>query len=232
MDDFEELPEEIVQQHIDGLVYHIEQGLFSRKHLEFLNKKAIAKLNEVLDDGTPKEYLNLTEGSIAYSQVLDKEATALEALQYVADYFGKDDEWVKEIKDKSYFHAREVVELHNDHPVQKAMVKDGSMRKKALTKAPTPNYQLRELHSQRKLHSTLNSLKAKTKELSDKVEDLSVQTVISDTHLDKVMEILGVEELTNKEKASKLKANKITQKKISEYLDIPLRTVKRWWPTL
>lgn len=230
-DDYES-PEEILAQHLDGLIYHIEQGMFSRRHLEYLNKKVLTKLNETLDDGTPKNYLDFDQGKTAYSKILDTGITAQEALEYVADCYGKDKDWVEEVKENNYLHAKAVVKSHKDHPVQKAMVKDGTFRTKALTVSKTPNHQLRELHSQRKLHSTLNELKGTTDLLTDKVDDLEVQTVIADVNMNTVLDLLGIDHLTAKEKASKLKAKGITQKKISEYLGVNLKTVKRWWGSL
>lgn len=228
----EESPEEVRQQHLEGIIYHIEQGMFSRRDLEFINKKAVRKLNETLDDGTPKEYLNFDQGSTAYSKILETGITAQEALEYVAECFGKDQDWVQEVINNNYLHAKAVVKQHKDHPVQQAMIKDGTMRTKALTSSKTPNHQLRELHSQRKLHSTLNNLKGTTDLLSGKVEDLEVHTTITDIHIDKVMDLLGVEGITSREKASKLKAKGVSQKRISEYLEIPIRTLKRWWNKL
>ena len=227
-----ETPEEILQQHLAGIEYHIEQGMFSRKDLEGLNKLAVRKLNETLSDGTKKEYFNLEQGTTAYSKILETGITAQEALEYVAECYGKDQEWVREVKDNNYLHAKTVVVQHNDHPVQKAMLKDGSMRTKALKSSKTPNHQLRELHAQRKLHTTLTNLKTDTTTLNSKVEGLEVQTVVMDTHLDTVMDLMGIEKLTAKEKVSKLKAKGITQKCVSDYLGVPLRTIKSWWPKL
>lgn len=206
--------------------------MFSRQDLERLNKLAVRKLNETLADGTKKEYLNLEQGTEAYSKILDTGITAQEALEYVAQCYGKDEEWVREVKDNNYLHAKTVVAHHKDHPVQKAMIKDGSMRTKALKSSKTPNHQLRELHAQRKLHTTLTELKTNTESLTDEVEGLKAQTTITDVNVDIVLDLLGLDHLTNKDKASKLKAKGITQKKVAEYLDVPFRTIKSWWPKL
>ena len=229
---YTETPEEILQQHLAGIEYHIEQGMFSRQDLERLNKLAVRKLNETLADGTKKEYLNLEQGTEAYSKILDTGITAQEALEYVAQCYGKDEEWIREVKDNNYLHAKTVVAHHKDHPVQKAMLKDGSMRTKALRSSKTPNHQLRELHAQRKLHATLTELKTNAESLTDEVEGLKAQTTITDVNVDIVLDLLGLDHLTNKDKASKLKAKGITQKKVAEYLDVPFRTIKSWWPKL
>jgi hypothetical protein len=229
---YTETPEEVLQQYLDGIEYHIEQGMVSRSFLEKLNKLSVRKLNETLSDGTKKEYLNLEQGTEAYSKILDTGITAQEALEYVAECYGKSPEWVEEVKGNNYLHASKVVAHHKHHPVQKAMLKDGSMRTKALKTSKTPNHQLRELYAQRKLHTTLTQLKTNTESLTGEVEGLKAQTIITDVNVDTVLDLLGLDHLTNKDKASKLKAKGITQKKVAEYLDVPFRTVKSWWPKL
>ena len=229
---YTETPEEVLQQYLEGIEYHIEQGMVSRSFLEKLNKLSIRTLNKTLDDGTKKEYLNLEQGTEAYSKILDTGITAQEALEYVAQCYGKDKDWVDEVKKNNYLHASKVVANHKDHPVQKAMIKDGSMRTKALKSSKTPNHQLRELHAQRKLHTTLTQLKTNAESLTDEVEGLKAQATITDVNVDIVLDLLGLDHLTCKDKAIKLKAKGITQKKIAEYLDVPFRTVKSWWPNL
>jgi len=229
MTDFDELPEEIVQAHIDGLEYHMKQGLISRKQLEYINSVSKRKLNELLSEDNTKEYLNKEQGSKAYTKILETGITAQEALEYVAEYYGKDIEWVEEVKNNNYIHAKQVFIDHQEHDVQKAMKQDGTLRPKALKTSKTPNSQLRELHAQRKLHSTLNDLKSTTTNLSTEVEDLQAKSVITDSNVDLVMNILDVDQLSLKEKASKLKAHGFTQTKISTYLGVTTRTLKRWW---
>ena len=226
----DEIPDEnIIQEHIDALEYHMKQGLISRRQLEHLTTVSRRKLNELLSEGNTKEYLSLEEGMKAYSRILETGITAQEALEYVAECYGKDKAWVDEVKNNNYLHAKTVYYNHQEHSVQKAMVKDGTLRAKALKDSKTPNKQLIELHGQRKLHSTLNELKDKNNRLSNKIEDLEATTIITESNVDTVMDILDIDKLTSKEKASKLKAKGITQKKIAEFLGVSLPTIKRWW---
>ena len=226
----DEIPDEnIIHEHIDALEYHMKQGLISRRQLEHLTTVSRRKLNELLSEGNTKEYLSLEEGMKAYSRILETGITAQEALEYVAECYGKDKAWVDEVKNNNYLHAKTVYYNHQEHSVQKAMVKDGTLRAKALKDSKTPNKQLIELHGQRKLHSTLNELKDKNNRLSNKIEDLEATTIITESNVDTVMDILDIDKLTSKEKASKLKAKGITQKKIAEFLGVSLPTIKRWW---
>lgn len=231
-DDLEELPEEIVQGYIDGLEYHMQQGMLSRRQLEHITTTARRKLNEILSEDSNKEYLNLEQGSKAYTKILETGITAQEALEYVAEYYGKDKEWVEEVKNNNYLHAKQVFKYHENHEVQKAMKKDGTLRPKALKHSNTPNKQLRELYSQRKLHTTLNNLKEGHLDLESQVSDLQAKTIITESNIDLVMSTLDLEQLSLKDKASKLKQSGFTQSKISTYLGVSLPTIKRWWKSL
>lgn len=231
-EDYEELPEEVTQQYIEGFNHHIEQGMLSRKNLDHIYKMALRKIIATQDDGTPKQYLSYSEGMDAYSKILDTGVTAEEALQYVAICYGKDSEWVDEVKNKNYLHAKRVVEDHREHPIQKAMKKDGTLRTKALTSSKTPNHQLRELHSQRKLHTTIQELHSTDLKLREELDQLKAHSAITDSDVGMVREHLSLDGLTVKQKASTLKAKDIPQKKVAEYLSIPIRTLKRWWPDL
>lgn len=228
----EEPEDNVIQEHIQALEYHMKQGLISRKQLEYLSTVSRRKLNELLSEGNDKEYLNLEQGIAAYSKILETGITAQEALEYVAECYGKDKEWVDEVKNNNYLHSKKVFYHHKDNPTQKAMKRDGTLRPKALKDSKTPNRQLIELYGQRKLHSTLNDLKATNSDLSSKVEDLEATSVITESNVDVVMDILDIDRLTQKQKASKLKAKGITQKKIAEFLGVSLRTIKRWWDEL
>lgn len=222
-------PEEIIQEHLDAIKYHMEQGMISRKNLEYLKSASTTHLNKILSTENDKEYLDFNQGTEAYSKILDTGITAQEALEYVAQCYGKDLDWVNEVKNNNYLHARKVVEHHNDHPVQKAMKEDGTLRTKALTRSKTPNQQLRELHSQVQLHDTLTNIVNSNKELSNKVEDLEVKTVLAEVNIDKAMELLNMEKLTLQEKVGILKGKGVTQARMAEYLGISKETVRRWW---
>lgn len=180
-------------------------------------------------DKDSKEYLDLDQGIKAYSKILDTGITAQEALEYVAECYGKDTEWVEEVKKNNYLHATEVFYAHNDHKVQKAMKKDGSLRPKSLKDNPTPNHQLRELHEQRKLHQTLNELKEDSSKLKRDNTKLEANVIHIQTDLDKVKNDLNIGGLCDKEVAAKLKKAGIPQKVIADHLGINIRTVKRWW---
>jgi hypothetical protein len=200
-----------------------EEGVLSRKELE----GDILRYRRLVHTPDPnKQYVNVDQGSTAYCKILDAGITAEEALQYVAEVYRKDDDWVKEVKHNNYFHAKYVTDQFDSHPVQKEMLSEGTMDKKPLRDAKTVNNHLNTLHKQRKVHKRL-------KDLEQQLDDTTVSTVLNATDITTIAKGLGVSLSSQQEQAKALKANgRFTQKQISEHLNIPLRTLKRWWKDL
>lgn len=189
--------------------------------------KAGYRQNHIPNDTQP-EYLEFHEGCKAYRIVLEDGFTARQALKAVAEELDKDDEWVENIINKRFYYAKDIVRQHNHHPVQKAMIADGSMRKKALTKADTPNSQLRELHEQRKLHTTLNDLKQQVASLQDTGEIQQAKIIKVEQEVGNIKKELNLPNLPDKDVAYLMKQAGLSQKVIAESLGVSLRTVRRW----
>ena len=197
-----------------------EEGVYDRTEAE-RDVKVYRKW--VHTPNPDRQYVNLDQGSAAYCKVLDTGITAEEALQYVAEVYGKDDEWVKEVKHNNYLHAKTVTDQFDHHPVQKEMLSEGTMDKKPLRDAKTVNNQLTTLHKQRKVHSKL-------KTLEQQLDDTIISTVKNSTDINTIAKELGISLSSQQEQAKALKATgRFTQKQISEHLGVTLRTLKRWW---
>lgn len=235
MEDDIDLPEEVVQDYLQGITYHIKQGMFDRKALDYLHKRAVKVYNSVMAESSEnsKNYLDYDQGVKAYSKILDSGVTAQEALEYVALCYGKDQDWVEEVKGNNYLYAKDVFYAHKDHTVQKAMAKNGTLRPKALKSSKTPNHQLRELHSQRKLHSNITKLKQEQEELKEKLTDVTTTSILNATDINTISTELNIQLSSPKQQVMALKSTGLyTQKQISEQLGIPLPTIKRWWKSL
>lgn len=180
-------------------------------------------------DQEPKNYLAFNEGVKAYSKVLDTDSTAEEALEYVAEFYGKDKAWVDEIKNRSYLHAKEVVISHENHPVQKAMVKDGTFSSH-IKSGKTPNQHLRELKKSKDLHTTINDLKASKHKHQEEISDLRIKTTTLEKDVNVVMSQLSIETDTLSEKISYLRSKGFTIKEISKGLGVSVRTLNRNLP--
>lgn len=210
-----------------------ESSHLTRKDLEAAIKcfKVGYRQHHIPEDTQP-EYLEFHEGCKAYLIVLEDGVTARKALKAVAEELDKGSEWVDNIINKRFYYARDIVKHHNHHPIQKAMIKDGSMRKKALEKADTPNSQLRELHEQRKLHTTINTLKGEVGTLQDNDQLQQAKLIKVEKEVDKMKKELNLSGLPDKEAAQLMKQAGISQKTISSSLNISPRTLRRWWKEL
>lgn len=200
-----------------------EEGILNRKELE----GDIIRYRRLVHAPDPnKQYVNLDQGSTAYCKVLDTGITAEEALEYVAAVYGKDSEWVNEVKHNNYFHAKTVTNQFDNHPVQKEMLSEGIMDKKPLRDAKTVNNHLNTLHKQRKVYKRL-------KDLEQQLDNTTISTVINSTDITTIAKELGVSLSSQQEQVRALKVTGMfTQKQISEHLGIALRTLKRWWKDL
>ena len=170
-----------------------------------------------------KQYVNLAQGSTAYCKVLDTGITAEEALVYVAEVYGKDEDWVNEVKHNNYLHAKTVTDQFDNHPVQKEMLAEGTMHKKPLRDATTVNNQLTTLRKQRSLHTKISTLK-------EQMDDTFLSTVKNTTDISAIAKEMGIALSSQKEQAKALKATgRFTQKQISHHIGVDIRTIKRWW---
>lgn len=227
-DDLEPLPNEVVQDHILALAYHVDQGYITRRDAEHIYSRLLSRINKVNNtEGEIKaKYLGKEEGSKAYVEVLINDKSAQEALEYVAAFYGKDQDWVNEVKSNRYFHARAVVKDHDDQPIQKAMRKDGTFSKYIKT-GKTPNQHLRELERSKRLHNTLNNLKDTTNKQQGDITDLKVKTSVLEKDVSIVMGSLSIEQPTLKDKVIYLRTKGFTVKEISTALNVSVSTINR-----
>lgn len=225
--DLDESPDERTQGYIDAILWDIAHGKMGRRNTERI-KIAITKgCNQLVKDDS-KRYLTKDEGRLAYSKVLQDDQTAQQALEQVADFYGKDRAWIDEVKNSNYFHSRTVTEEYDTHPIQKAMKKDGTFSVE-IPKSKTPNQQLRRLQGSKKLHNRLNELSEARDILEVKVEGLEAKVAINESNIDNTMLSIGLTPMSNKDKALKLKASGFKQTFVASYLGVDTRTVRRWW---
>ncbi len=210
-----------------AISYMLDNGILNRGQLESIIKHARQQSNKNLDfsDNT---YLNYDEGVKAYSSVLDMGVTAEEALAIVAAYYNKDAEWIAEVKNSRYSHAKEVYLAHKNHPVQKAMEKNRVLNGKHLKNSKTPNSQLRELHRQYSLYKEMAKLKEDSKEAKEQIDILKVEASVASGSISTIYDILGMEDTSKKEKAIRFKDLGLPVNKIAKLLDIDVRTVHRY----
>ncbi len=219
-------PRDIINEHLQALYYHIDQGLVPRSSLEYLKSKSTDYLNKTYPSAN-KERLGLADGISAYRLVLEDDVSAQVALEMIAEYWGWDKSWAEEIKNGKFYHAKEIVNYHKDHPIQEAMDKNGVLHKGILKTSKTPNQQLRNLHKQKKHHNVLEDMKKKTSEHLELISNLQVKTTIMSGDIDHVMEKLATNGMDIKSKVLLLTKEGFTGKQINHALGISLSTIRR-----
>lgn len=182
-------------------------------------------------DYVPKEYASKEFGMTAYTHVLDHGSEPMEAMLSSAREHGKDGEWVEDVKNRDYYYAAENVVDHDEHPVQKRMMRDGTMDRQSLKGSRSVNQQMRKLHQQRALQARLDSLEDSNDKLEGRVRDLEIDKALKDLESQRTREILDFT-VNPKDLAALMKERGHSQKEVAKATEKGLRTVKRWWPDL
>lgn len=214
---------------------HIEAGHLDRRSLEILHRVAIKHQNRKDRESggyTSFDYISLEFAITAYQYILENGGQHHEALEYAVDVHGKTGEWLGEAKKRQYFHSKEVVKAHDDHPEQKVMIKNGTMDRGDLMRTKTITGQLKKLARQKKLSDEMEGMKAKLEEQRNDLEYTKAQGETFENGFEE-LEAKGLVSKKDKKKlAARMKRRGISQKVIMDYLDISLPTIKRWWKEL
>lgn len=172
--------------------------------------------------GTTRETVPYNIGLAAYKYILGNGGTPREALEYSVAVHDKSLEWLDSVKHNPYYHSKEAVKEHDTHPVQKTMLKNGTMDKSALKSSNTVNQQITKLARYKKVSDQLEGLK-------DEVYNLKGEVSVHGKEIYQLKEHTGLEGMSKKEKAEIMYLQGSTQKFISEQLKVHVNTVKNWW---
>lgn len=170
----------------------------------------------------PKDWVKAPFAITAYTYILENGCTADEAFNHAIEVHGKDEDWLKDAKNYKFYYSKDVVDAHDNHPKQKAMVKRKTIHKSALKASGTVNQQMRTLardvnvdNRLLDLEGDVKHLKGQDKKHATQIQMLKMGFIISD----------GV---SKKDLAMRMK-DLFTQKDIADYLDITTRTLRRWY---
>jgi len=226
--EFDELNEKYWEEYQRILGREIDRSSYEIAKLQ-LATKGRKKLPNTPD--TPcKEIIEFPEALQAYSYVLENNSSAKEALEYVAEFFGKEDGWIDEVKNNRYPSAKDVVKSHDDHPVQKDMKKKDTMDRNSLTQASTPNMQLNKLSKYRTIYQRLDSLEDSDADKQKRITLLEAKQIIWEEDISRAHSGTGA--LALPDKVSLLKTAGYTDAVCAEVLDVSERTVRRHKKTL
>lgn len=226
--EFEELNEKYWAEYKRILGREIDRGTYEIAKIGHARK---GRENLPNTPDTPrKEIIEFPEALQAYSYVLENNSSALEALEYVAQFFEKEDGWIDDVKNNRYPSAKDVVRAHDEHPIQKEMKKKDTMDRNSLTQASTPNMQLNKLSKYRTIYQRLDSLEISDADKQKRITLLEAKQVIWEEDIARAH--AGTGSLTLECKVHLLKNSGYTDAVCAEVLDVSERTVRRYKKTL
>lgn len=194
---------------------------------------------------SPKDYVSFEEACTAYGYVLDNACPSEEALEVCRSEHDKDDNWLDDVKNRKFFYAKQVVASFDDHPVQKRMLKDGTMDKQALKGSGTINQQIRRLSQYRatqekfdslqqaydNLTKTILSLDIRMEDIKKRLRDVEIENIRQELIIRHMREMVDYQD-DPKHLAKIMKERGCTQREVAEEVGKDVRTIKRWWPDL
>lgn len=191
---------------------------------DFKSYNRIIKRQE--PDYIPNVYASEQFGGSAYGHVLNS-ASPSEAFIAALEEHEKDEDYLAEVRNQKYFYAKENVLAHDDHPVQKRMVKEGTMDRQALKKSQTLNQLLIKLYRQVSLQDKYDRMQGSIDTLQEEVRDLKIGDIKHTVHIESLQELLNHSE-DPKDLAYEMYRRGFPQKDIAKAVDKTVRTVKRW----
>lgn len=225
-------------QLIDVISIRASNSKSSMKEIAALSsvgkKQIIRDLKASGHEFSPK--INFEQACIAYKKVLTEDATPEDALVYLGEITSLTSEFIKQAKNNIFLESpnrlktsKRIVEHHQAEPVQKSMIKRGTMDKNHVENANTINQQLKRVHRSRKLDKTITNLEVKVEILEHSDIDKSLRVSSLESSVDTLKVALPqVKFLTDKEQASKLRDDGHTVSDIAKHLGKDVRTIYRW----
>lgn len=183
---------------------------------------------------SPKIYINKGETYTAYGHVLDTGDRAIPTLEYVAELYGKDDDWIDQVK-KNPVHAdilRSAIRDFEKHPTAQLM-KDKDLatpaHKRSLKASQSVSAMLNALSDNVRVARRVEKLEREVDELKSVVILLAEQ---GERHEERISNAESDIQMLNKnqlkEKALQLHKAGYNYKQIGEALNKHHQTISNW----
>lgn len=166
----------------------------------------------------------------AYKYMLETNSSSKDCLIYAANLHMKEVEKILSEKSRpSGRMSRKVVKNYDDHPIQKDMIKRKKFNRQALSNSNNLWQLLNTLSSFRQSYQELLDLEKMIKELQDDMSTTKTELSLAKADINRLNELLGLGEMTDREKVRHLKESGATQQQASEIVGKSIATIKRWW---
>ena len=169
----------------------------------------------------------------AYEYMLDNNEPAKDCLIHAAEKHLKDIEKVLAEKSNQCGKMTSVVvKGHDEHPVQKDMIKRGKFNRQALKNSKNIWQLLNTLSTFRSAYQDLLDFEKAIQVLRNDLDHTQQELVVAKSEIERLNQSVGLSEMTAKERAGYLKQLGYTQKDVAKYVEKSLRTIERWWDNL
>lgn len=157
----------------------------------------------------------------AITYLLENNVTPIEVFQYIKGVFSMEDEWLKiakhtALKDSDKTKVAKMI-IDAKYPIVEELDSRGLSVKDAIIGGRSPTKQINTVSDYLKLN-------AEVKQLKETVEEVKIRQAITECRLER----LESKTTSKKDIAHRLKVEGKSTNEISELLDTPVRTIRRW----
>lgn len=189
-----------------------------------------SKRKSARENSDVEQHLVWSVASDAYTYMLTDNKTAKECLEYAARKHLKDIEKVFSEKSKKVGSLpRYIVREHDDHPIQKDMIKRKKLNKQSLANSKNIWQMLNTLSTFRTAYEELIRIEKAIRQLEDKHESVVIDLASAKAEIQYLKETTGLDEMEPKQKARYLKQLGYTQQQVADVIGKDVRTIRRWW---
>lgn len=216
---------------MEVLRYKVEQEDIPFHKIEhgnrYLKSSKINKVNEG-KDVSPRKYADLEMGVQSFLNVLENDLLYQDALDDAAISLGRGQEYATETKHSPYRYSKDVVKAHKDNATLKDIKDTVRLRDIDITKSSTLWQLINLLSRKKELYDQFIELVELVERQGNDIETLKAENSLQDADINTLKEMVGVEDLPNKDKAYILFSKNIKTPQIAEKLGVSARTVRRW----
>lgn len=189
-----------------------------------------AKIKRINEDKvtTPRKYADLAMGLQSALNVLDNNILYQDALDEAAVMLGRDVQYALDTKNSPYKHSRDVVRAHKDNTTLQEMKTTVKLKDIDLNKTTTLWQFINLLSRNKELYDQFLELLDTVKKQGEDIESLKAESSLQEVDISSLKELVGLEDLPDKQKAVILLKKGIKTKRIAEKLGVSERTIQRW----
>lgn len=193
----------------------------------YLKSAKIKKINSEKET-SPRKYADLEMGVQSALNVLNNDLLYQDALDEAALMLGRDTQYALDTKNSPYKHSRDVVKAHKDNPTLQDMKLTVKLRDIDLNKTTTLWQFIHLLSRNKELYDQFIELLDTVKKQGEDIESLKAESSLHEVDISSLKELVGLDDLPNKQKAIILLKKGIKVSQIADKLGVSERTVQRW----